>query len=165
MQLHDPSVVRPRDPLALQALRYTAVTAVALAVLVIVLALQHRNAPPPPLSMPRVLVEPSPGYPVRLVEVTKSEIRYQQRLVATVESVLNGDSPTFFVEALRDAVEKDAAKTFRPGQWIDLEKLQLSRMVLVQFDDQTDTRVERKVLYSLTVSGWQPIVHYVYDLH
>ena len=151
-----------REPLALQALRYTAATAIALAVLAIVLAFQHRGAAPP--AVPRVEIEPSPGYPVRLVEVSKTEIRYQSRLVATVESVLNGDSPTFFVEGLREAVEQDAARTFRPGQWIDLEKLQLSRMVLVQLDDQTDARLERKLLYTLSVAGWQPIVHYVYDL-
>jgi hypothetical protein len=151
-----------REPLALQALRYTAVTAVALAVLAIVLALQHRGSPSP--APPRVLVEPSPGYPVRLIEVTKTEIRYQGRLIATVESVLRDDSPTFYVDALREELERDAMRSFRPGQWVDFERLQLSRMVLVQLDDTTDPRAERKILYTISLSGWQPIVHFVHDL-
>lgn len=150
-----------REPLALQALRYTAATALALAVLAIVLAFQHRSGAWEP---PRVVVEPSPGYPVRLVKVTKAEIIYQDHLVSTVEAALRVDAPTFLVEGLREAVEQDAARTFRPGQWVDLEKLQLSRMVLVQLDDQTDPQLERKILYTISISGWQPIVHYVYDL-
>ena len=48
-----------------------------------------------------------------IIIVTKSEITYQGQLVATTESVLRDDSPTFKIDALYERLDAAAKKIKR----------------------------------------------------
>src|SRR3979409_39140 len=58
-----------------------------------------------PLAASRETLEQAP-----VIIVTKTEITYQGQLVATVESVLRDDSPTFKIDALFERLDAAAKK-------------------------------------------------------
>ena len=73
------------------------------------------------------------------IEIRRNEIMYRGELVATVESVLRDDSPTFLIDALRVKLERDRSGACDPT-WICLDNL-----VVLQFDEIPDSRLLGKL--------------------
>lgn len=112
-----------------------------------------------------------------VIQVTKSEIVYQGQLVATVESVLRDDSPTFKIDALferLDAASKkikeevglgklpkdlakaceDAKQNIRPKPG----KVCPDGLAILQADETTDVRLINKIVNTAKAAGFDNLL-------
>lgn len=112
-----------------------------------------------------------------VIQVTKSEIVYQGQLVATVESVLRDDSPTFKIDALFERLDaaskkikeevglgklpKDLAKACeeakqnirpKPG------KVCPDGLAILQADETTDVRLINKIVNTAKAAGFDNLL-------
>src|SRR5580698_7678180 len=99
-----------------------------------------------------------------LLMVTKSEITYQGQLVATTESVLRDDSPTFKIDALYERLDaaakkikedvglgrlpKDLAKACEDAKQgiVTPGKICPDGLAILQADESTDVRLINKIV-------------------
>ena len=112
-----------------------------------------------------------------VIIVTKTEITYQGQLVATVESVLHDDSPTFKIDALferLDAASKkikedvgmgklpkdlakaceDAKQNIRPQPG----KICPDGLAILQADESTDARLINKIVNTAKAAGFDNLL-------
>lgn len=112
-----------------------------------------------------------------VIQVTKSEIVYQGQLVATVESVLRDDSPTFKIDALFERLDaaskkikeevglgklpKDLAKACeeakqnirpQPG------RICPDGLAILQADETTDVRLINKIVNTAKAAGFDNLL-------
>jgi biopolymer transport protein ExbD len=112
-----------------------------------------------------------------VIIVTKSEITYQGQLVATVDSVLRDDSPTFKIDALYERLEaaarkireevalgheakdllkscEDAKQNLRPAPG----KICPDGLVILQADQETDARLINKIVNTAKAAGFDNLL-------
>ncbi|HET9484795.1 MAG TPA: hypothetical protein VFO79_12625 [Xanthomonadales bacterium] len=82
------------------------------------------------------------------IEIRKNEITYRGELVATVESVLRDDSPTFLIDSLLAKLERDRSRACDPT-WICLDNL-----VVLQFDAIPDSRLLGKLANTVWAANY-----------
>ncbi|MGE0401234.1 MAG: ExbD/TolR family protein [Kofleriaceae bacterium] len=112
-----------------------------------------------------------------VITVTKSEITYQGQLIATVESALRDDSPTFKIDALYERLDaaakqikedvgmgklpKDLAKACddaknnirpQPG------KICPDGLAILQADESTDARLINKIVNTAKAAGFDNLL-------
>jgi biopolymer transport protein ExbD len=113
-----------------------------------------------------------------VIIVTKSEITYQGQLVATVESVLRDDSPTFKIDALferldaaskkikedvangkqaRDLIKacEDAKAGQRPARG---KSICPDGLAILQADESTDARLINKIVNTAKAAGFDNLL-------
>ena len=118
-----------------------------------------------------------------VIIVTKSEITYQGQLVATVESVLRDDSPTFKIDALFERLDAAAKKIkedvalgkipgnlkkacdeakagFRPQPRKDgtMPPICPDGLAILQADKETDARLINKIVNTSKAAGFDNIM-------
>jgi biopolymer transport protein ExbD len=109
--------------------------------------------------------------------VTKSEITYQGQLVATVDSVLRDDSPTFKIDALFERLDaaakkiredvamgrqpkdllkacEDAKSNLRPAPG----KICPDGLAILQADESTDARLINKIVNTAKAAGFDNLL-------
>ena len=112
-----------------------------------------------------------------VIIVTKSEITYQGQLVATIESVLRDDSPTFKIDALFERLEaasrkikedvalghepkdlikacEDAKSNIRPQPG----KICPDGLAILQADESTDARLINKIVNTAKAAGFDNLL-------
>jgi biopolymer transport protein ExbD len=112
-----------------------------------------------------------------VIIVTKSEITYQGQLVATVDSVLRDDSPTFKIDALFDRLDaaakkiredvamgrqakdllkscEDAKQNIRPPAG----KICPDGLAILQADESTDARLINKIVNTAKAAGFDNLL-------
>jgi biopolymer transport protein ExbD len=112
-----------------------------------------------------------------VIIVTKSEITYQGQLVATVESVLRDDSPTFKIDALFERLDaaakkikedvglgrlpkdlakacEDAKQNIRPQPG----KICPDGLAILQADESTDARLINKIVNTAKIAGFDNLL-------
>jgi len=112
-----------------------------------------------------------------VIIVTKSEITYQGQLVATTESVLRDDSPTFKIYALFERLDaaakkikedvglgrlpkdlakacEDAKQNIRPQPG----KICPDGLAILQADESTDARLINKIVNTAKVAGFDNLL-------
>jgi biopolymer transport protein ExbD len=112
-----------------------------------------------------------------VIIVTKSEITYQGQLVATIESVLRDDSPTFKIDALFERLElaakqikedvalgkqpkdlikscEDAKNNIRPPAG----KICPDGLAILQADEGTDLRLINKIVNTAKAAGFDNLL-------
>jgi biopolymer transport protein ExbD len=111
-----------------------------------------------------------------VIIVTKSEITYQGQLVATTESVLRDDSPTFKIDALYERLDA-AAKKIKEDVGLgrlpkDLQKacedakqgvvvagkLCPDGLAILQADESTDVRLINKIVNTANAAGFDNLL-------
>jgi biopolymer transport protein ExbD len=112
-----------------------------------------------------------------VIIVTKSEITYQGQLVATVESVLRDDSPTFKIDALFERLDADAKK-IRESVAMGREPKDLLKscedakanvrpqpgkicpdgLAILQADETTDARLVNKIVNTAKAAGFDNLL-------
>jgi biopolymer transport protein ExbD len=111
-----------------------------------------------------------------VIIVTKSEITYQGQLVATTESVLRDDSPTFKIDALYERLDA-AAKKIKEDVGLgrlpkDLQKacedakqgvvvagkLCPDGLAILQADESTDVRLINKIVNTAKAAGFDNLL-------
>ncbi|TMQ16648.1 MAG: hypothetical protein E6J91_11445 [Deltaproteobacteria bacterium] len=125
-----------------------------------------------PIAQARETLQQAP-----VIIVTKSEITYQGQLVATVDSVLRDDSPTFKIDALferldaaakqireavamgkipRDLVKacEDAKSNLRPAAG----KICPDGLAILQADESTDARLINKIVNTAKAAGFDNLL-------
>jgi biopolymer transport protein ExbD len=125
-----------------------------------------------PIARARETLQQAP-----VIIVTKSEITYQGQLVATVDSVLRDDSPTFKIDALferldaaakriredvamgklpRDLVKacEDAKSNLRPAPG----KICPDGLAILQADESTDARLINKIVNTAKAAGFDNLL-------
>jgi len=112
-----------------------------------------------------------------VIIVTKSEITYQGQLVATVDSVLRDDSPTFKIDALFERLEaaakkikedvgfgklpKDLAKSCeqaKNGERQEKGKICPDGLAILQADEMTDIRLINKIVNTSKAAGFDNLL-------
>ena len=112
-----------------------------------------------------------------VIIVTKSEITYQGQLVATTESVLRDDSPTFKIDALFERLDaaakkikedvamgrmpkdlskacEDAKSNIRPAPG----KICPDGLAILQADESTDARLINKIVNTAKAAGFDNLL-------
>jgi biopolymer transport protein ExbD len=112
-----------------------------------------------------------------VIIVTKNEITYQGQLVATVESVLHDDSPTFKIDALFERLDaaakkikedvgmgklpkdlakacEDAKQNIRPQPG----KICPDGLAILQADESTDARLINKIVNTAKAAGFDNLL-------
>lgn len=112
-----------------------------------------------------------------VIIVTKSEITYQGQLVATVDSVLRDDSPTFKIDALYERLDaaakkiredvamgrqardllkscEDAKQNIRPAPG----KICPDGLAILQADESTDARLINKIVNTAKAAGFDNLL-------
>jgi biopolymer transport protein ExbD len=112
-----------------------------------------------------------------IIIVTKSEITYQGQLVATTESVLRDDSPTFKIDALYERLDaaakkikedvglgklpkdlakacEDAKQNIRPQPG----KICPDGLAILQADESTDVRLINKIVNTSKAAGFDNLL-------
>jgi biopolymer transport protein ExbD len=112
-----------------------------------------------------------------VIIVTKNEITYQGQLVATVESVLHDDSPTFKIDALFERLDaaakkikedvgmgklpkdlakacEDAKQNIRPQPG----KICPDGLAILQADEATDARLINKIVNTAKAAGFDNLL-------
>jgi biopolymer transport protein ExbD len=112
-----------------------------------------------------------------VIIVTKSEITYQGQLVATVDSVLRDDSPTFKIDALFERLDaaakkikedvgmgklpkdlakacEDAKQNIRPQPG----KICPDGLAILQADESTDARLINKIVNTAKAAGFDNLL-------
>jgi biopolymer transport protein ExbD len=112
-----------------------------------------------------------------VIIVTKSEITYQGQLVATVESALRDDSPTFKIDALFERLDaaakkikedvgmgklpKDLAKACddaKNNQRPQPGKICPDGLAILQADESTDARLINKIVNTAKAAGFDNLL-------
>jgi biopolymer transport protein ExbD len=113
-----------------------------------------------------------------VIIVTKTEISYQGQLVATIDSVLRDDSPTFKIDALferLDAASKKIKETVSLGQLKDKALAKACEdaksgarpvaghicpdgLAILQADEATDARVINKIVNTAKAAGFDNLL-------
>lgn len=112
-----------------------------------------------------------------VIIVTKSEITYQGQLVATVESVLRDDSPTFKIDALFERldaaakkIKEDVALGRQPKDLIKAceeaksnirpapGKICPDGLAILQADESTDARLINKIVNTAKAAGFDNLL-------
>ncbi len=125
-----------------------------------------------PLAESRETLQQAP-----VIIVTKTEITYQGQLVATVESVLRDDSPTFKIDALFERLDaaakkikedvglgklpkdlakacEDAKQNIRPQPG----KICPDGLAILQADESTDARLINKIVNTAKAAGFDNLL-------
>ena len=125
-----------------------------------------------PIAMARETLQQAP-----VIIVTKSEITYQGQLVATVDSVLRDDSPTFKIDALFERLDaaakkikedvalgkqpkdlikacEDAKSNIRPAPG----KICPDGLAILQADESTDARLINKIVNTAKAAGFDNLL-------
>jgi biopolymer transport protein ExbD len=125
-----------------------------------------------PIATARQTLQEAP-----VIIVTKSEITYQGQLVATVESVLRDDSPTFKIDALFERLDQaakkikedvamgkapkdllkaceDAKSNIRP----EAGKICPDGLAILQADEATDARLINKIVNTAKAAGFDNLL-------
>ena len=125
-----------------------------------------------PIATARQTLQQAP-----VIIVTKSEITYQGQLVATVESVLRDDSPTFKIDALFERLDQaakkikedvamgkapkdllkaceDAKSNIRP----EAGKICPDGLAILQADEATDARLINKIVNTAKAAGFDNLL-------
>ena len=125
-----------------------------------------------PVAQSRETLQQAP-----VIIVTKSEITYQGQLVATVESVLRDDSPTFKIDALFERLDADAKK-IRESVAMGREPKDLLKsceeakqsvrpqagkicpdgLAILQADETTDARLVNKIVNTAKAAGFDNLL-------
>ncbi|HEX2686699.1 MAG TPA: biopolymer transporter ExbD [Kofleriaceae bacterium] len=125
-----------------------------------------------PLAKSRETLQQAP-----VIIVTKSEITYQGQLVATVESVLRDDSPTFKIDALFERldaaskkIKEDIAMGRQPKDLIKAceeaksnirpapGKICPDGLAILQADESTDARLINKIVNTAKAAGFDNLL-------
>ncbi len=125
-----------------------------------------------PLAESRQTLQQAP-----VIIVTKSEITYQGQLVATVESVLRDDSPTFKIDALFERLDaaskkikedvglgkmpKDlikACEEAKNGIRAQPGKICPDGLAILQADESTDVRLINKIVNTAKAAGFDNLL-------
>jgi biopolymer transport protein ExbD len=112
-----------------------------------------------------------------VIIVTKSEITYQGQLVATVDSVLRDDSPTFKIDALFERLEaaskkikedigfgklpKDLQKSCEQqqrGERMEKGHICPDGLAILQADEGTDIRLINKIVNTSKAAGFDNLL-------
>lgn len=112
-----------------------------------------------------------------VIIVTRSEITYQGQLVATTESVLRDDSPTFKIDALYERLDaaakkikedvglgklpKDLAKACeeaKQGLRPQPGRICPDGLVILQADESTDVRLINKIVNTAKAAGFDNLL-------
>ena len=125
-----------------------------------------------PIAQARETLQQAP-----VIIVTKSEITYQGQLVATIESVLRDDSPTFKIDALFERLDaaakkikedvamgrqpkdlikacEDAKSNIRPAPG----KICPDGLAILQADESTDARLINKIVNTAKAAGFDNLL-------
>ena len=125
-----------------------------------------------PIAQARETLQQAP-----VIIVTKTEITYQGQLVATVDSVLRDDSPTFKIDALFERLEaasrkikedvalghepkdlikacEDAKSNIRP----QAGKICPDGLAILQADESTDARLINKIVNTAKAAGFDNLL-------
>lgn len=125
-----------------------------------------------PIAQSRETLQQAP-----VIIVTKSEITYQGQLVATVDSVLRDDSPTFKIDALFERLDaaakkiredvalgkqpkdllkacEDAKSNLRPAPG----KICPDGLAILQADESTDVRLINKIVNTAKAAGFDNLL-------
>jgi biopolymer transport protein ExbD len=125
-----------------------------------------------PIASARETLQQAP-----VIIVTKSEITYQGQLVATVDSVLRDDSPTFKIDALFERLDaaakkikedvamgrqpkdlikacEDAKSNIRPAPG----KICPDGLAILQADESTDARLINKIVNTAKAAGFDNLL-------
>jgi biopolymer transport protein ExbD len=125
-----------------------------------------------PIASARETLQQAP-----VIIVTKSEITYQGQLVATVESVLRDDSPTFKIDALFERLDaaakkikedvalgrapkdltkacEDAKSNIRPAPG----KICPDGLAILQADESSDARLINKIVNTAKAAGFDNLL-------
>jgi biopolymer transport protein ExbD len=125
-----------------------------------------------PIAQARETLQQAP-----VIIVTKSEITYQGQLVATVDSVLRDDSPTFKIDALFERLDaaakkikedvamgrqpkdlikacEDAKSNIRPAPG----KICPDGLAILQADESTDARLINKIVNTAKAAGFDNLL-------
>ena len=125
-----------------------------------------------PIAQSRDTLQQAP-----VIIVTKSEITYQGQLVATVDSVLRDDSPTFKIDALFERLDaaakkiredvamgrqpkdllkacEDAKSNLRPAPG----KICPDGLAILQADESTDARLVNKIVNTAKAAGFDNLL-------
>jgi biopolymer transport protein ExbD len=125
-----------------------------------------------PIATSRETLQQAP-----VIIVTKSEITYQGQLVATVESALRDDSPTFKIDALFERLDaaakkikedvamgrqpkdlikacEDAKSNIRPAPG----KICPDGLAILQADESTDARLINKIVNTAKAAGFDNLL-------
>ena len=125
-----------------------------------------------PIATARETLQQAP-----VIIVTKSEITYQGQLVATIESVLRDDSPTFKIDALFERLDaaakkikedvvmgrqpkvlvkacEDAKANIRPQPG----KICPDGLAILQADESTDARLINKIVNTAKAAGFDNLL-------
>jgi biopolymer transport protein ExbD len=125
-----------------------------------------------PIAQARDTLQQAP-----VIIVTKTEITYQGQLVATVESVLRDDSPTFKIDALFERLDvaakaireqvamgrqpkdlikacEDAKSNLRPAPG----KICPDGLAILQADESTDARLINKIVNTAKAAGFDNLL-------
>jgi len=125
-----------------------------------------------PIAQARETLQQAP-----VIIVTKSEITYQGQLVATVESVLRDDSPTFKIDALFERldaaakkIKEDVAMGHQPKDLIKAcedaksnirpapGKICPDGLAILQADESTDARLINKIVNTAKAAGFDNLL-------
>jgi biopolymer transport protein ExbD len=125
-----------------------------------------------PIAQARETLQQAP-----VIIVTKSEITYQGQLVATVESVMRDDSPTFKIDALFERldaaakkIKEDVAMGRQPKDLIKACEEAKSNMrpapgkicpdglAILQADESTDARLINKIVNTAKAAGFDNLL-------
>ncbi|MCX5743968.1 MAG: biopolymer transporter ExbD [Proteobacteria bacterium] len=112
-----------------------------------------------------------------VIIVTKSEITYQGQLIATVESVMRDDSPTFKIDALFERLEaaakkikedvgfgklpKDLQKSCEAhdrGERMEKGKICPVGLAILQADELSDIRLINKIVNTAKAAGFDNLL-------
>jgi biopolymer transport protein ExbD len=125
-----------------------------------------------PIAQSRDTLQQAP-----VIIVTKSEITYQGQLVATVDSVLRDDSPTFKIDALFERLDA-AAKKIREDVAMGRQPKDLLKacedaksnlraaagkicpdgLAILQADEATDARLINKIVNTAKAAGFDNLL-------
>lgn len=125
-----------------------------------------------PIAQARETLQQAP-----VIIVTKSDITYQGQLVATVESVLRDDSPTFKIDALFERldaaakkIKEDVALGRQPKDLIKAceeaksnvrpaaGKICPDGLAILQADEATDVRLINKIVNTAKAAGFDNLL-------
>ena len=125
-----------------------------------------------PIAQARETLQQAP-----VIIVTKSEITYQGQLVATVDSVLRDDSPTFKIDALFERLDAAAKKIREEVEYSRLPKDLLKAcedaksnlrpapgkicpdgLAILQADESTDARLINKIVNTAKAAGFDNLL-------
>ncbi len=125
-----------------------------------------------PIATARETLQQAP-----VIIVTKNEITYQGQLVATIESVLRDDSPTFKIDALFERldaaskkIKEDVAMGRQPKDLIKAcedakasirpqpGKICPDGLAILQADESTDARLINKIVNTAKAAGFDNLL-------